>query len=83
MRNVLLPAESSLPAVTSAVRSGRGGSQLDLGLVVPPPAPSAPRRPQVRTAVPPAGNRSRAQWWFRQMRQIVAEGRDFDAPGVF
>ncbi|MBN8245964.1 MAG: hypothetical protein J0L84_00820 [Verrucomicrobia bacterium] len=57
-------------------RRNRLNSQLDLNL----PAPRAGAR---GPAIPPAGSRARAQWWFRQMRQIVAEGRDFDAAGVF
>lgn len=53
---------------------------MDLNL----PAPRTTPRAGLRSpSVPPAGSRARAQWWFRQMRQIVAEGRDFDAAGVF
>ncbi|MBL9175697.1 MAG: hypothetical protein JNL10_19295 [Verrucomicrobiales bacterium] len=54
----------------------RNTSQLDLG--IPVAAGPARRRP-----LPPPGSRARAQWWFCQMRQIVAEGRDFDAAGVY
>lgn len=61
---------------TRSGRRNRLNSQLDLNL---PSTRSGGRGP----AIPPAGSRARAQWWFRQMRQIVAEGRDFDAAGVF
>lgn len=57
-------------------RRSRLSPQLDLNLQAPRAATRGP-------AIPPAGSRARAQWWFRQMRQIVAEGRDFDAAGVF
>ncbi|MFO1457884.1 MAG: hypothetical protein U1G08_00645 [Verrucomicrobiota bacterium] len=53
----------------------RNTSQLDLGIAVSP-------GPVRRRTGPPPGSRARAQWWFCQMRQIVAEGRDFDAAGV-
>lgn len=54
----------------------RSTAQMDFGLL-------EARRSARTPAVPPAGSRARAQWWFSQMRQIVAEGRDFDAAGVF
>lgn len=57
----------------------RRPAQLDFAL----PAGPAP----VRRVKAPAGarpcSRKRADWWFDQMRRLVAEGREMDAPGVF
>ncbi len=57
----------------------RRPAQLDFAL------PASPAR--VRRANTPAGarpcSRKRADWWFDQMRRLVAEGREMDAPGVF
>lgn len=71
---------SNPPALTSRchpgrrARSGRQTSQLDFTL---------PLEASRGASIPPVGQRARAQWWFTQMRQIVADGRDFDAAGVF
>lgn len=83
--------KNELPAaapVTPSVRFVRSRSctplrtsQMDFALPMSKGAnPKGPNRPP---SIPPAGSRARAQWWFTQMRQIVAEGRDFDAAGVF
>ena len=76
MKNELAtPSNASAPA--PSLRKPR---QLDFALPSRPTPPSArrPRPDNARTC-----RRERAQWWFTQMRQIVAEGRDFNAAGVF
>ena len=64
-----------------ATRPGRRAAQLAFALPSLP-APMPTRRP-TRKKFPPGCTRDRAQWWFAQMRRVVAEGQDFDAPGVF
>ncbi|MCW5557879.1 MAG: hypothetical protein KIT22_08615 [Verrucomicrobiae bacterium] len=77
-----VPPEAMCPSRPKR-RSGRRSAsdpQMDLNL---PASRTAPRTSLRGPSIPPAGSRARAQWWFLQMRQIVAEGRDFDATGVF
>ena len=67
------------PVRNASPRRQRGcDSQLDFAL--PAPSPIPPRRFE-RPARP--CSRERAQWWFRQMRQVVEEGRTVDVAGVF
>jgi len=94
MKNELpaaVPATPSVRFVRSRACTPLRTSQMDFALpmskgpiskghISKGPIPKSPNRPP---SIPPAGSRARAQWWFTQMRQIVAEGRDFDAAGVF
>jgi hypothetical protein len=84
MKNELpaaVPATPSVRFVRSRACTSLRTSQMDFALPMSKgPIPKGPNRPP---SIPPAGSRARAQWWFTQMRQIVAEGRDFDAAGVF
>lgn len=70
------PLDSSARNASPSRR--RCDSQLDF--VLPTPVPTPPRRFE-RPARP--CSRERAQWWFRQMRQVVDEGRTVDVAGVF
>lgn len=76
MNDAPAEATSATPCPRRRGSARRNISQLDLGI----PVSSGPAR---RRIGPPPGSRARAQWWFCQMRQIVAEGRDFDAAGVY
>lgn len=76
MKNDLPTAVAPVAFLESRTCAARRTAQMDFGL-------SESKRFLRNPSVPPAGSRARAQWWFSQMRQIVAEGRDFDAAGVF
>lgn len=76
MKNESASALSVRP-VSSHRRRGCA-SQLDFAL--PAPAPTGVRRSE-RPARP--CSRERAQWWFRQMHQVIDEGRTVDVAGVF
>ncbi|HRI12965.1 MAG TPA: hypothetical protein PLX89_08170 [Verrucomicrobiota bacterium] len=54
-------------------------TQLDFAL---PVTSTVVRRVSIRSSGRPCP-RKKADWWFSQMRQLVAEGRELDAPGVF
>ena len=80
--------KSELPAPSNATEPAplrrRKPHQLDFTLASRPAPPSAPvARPRPRNNGARQCRRDQAQWWFAQMRQIVAEGRDFNAAGVF
>jgi hypothetical protein len=66
------------PAARRALRPRRP-AQLNFAL---PASPAPVRRPQPVVSRRPCP-RKQADWWFNQMRQLVAEGRELDAPGVF
>lgn len=81
-----VPATPSVRFVRSRACTSLRTSQMDFALPLSKgPIPKGPisKGPNRPPSIPPAGSRARAQWWFTQMRQIVAEGRDFDAAGVF
>lgn len=66
-------------------RGNRGVCGRDLELPLswsPPNVERSPVRRPVRSAGAPCP-RERAQWWFAQMRRVVASGEDFHATGVF
>lgn len=65
------------PVTKPARRSSRRQREAQLDLVLPPP-PATRHDRQVRTC-----SRTRARWWFDQMRQLIDEGRSVDVPGVF
>lgn len=71
---------ASVPSVRLSSSTHRRGcaSQLDFGLSAP--VPGVTRRSE-RPARP--CSRERAQWWFRQMHQVIDEGRIVDVAGVF
>jgi len=69
---------SPAPISRRALRPRRP-AQLDFAL---PASPAPIRRSKPATVGGPCP-RKRADWWFDQMRQLVAEGRELEAPGVF
>lgn len=78
MTNELGPCPAT-EAVSRRTARPRRPTQLDLVLPVSP-MPARRTKPGSPERLCP---RRKANWWFDQMRQLVAEGREMDAPGVF
>lgn len=71
-----------IPTSTSARRSPHSRCPDPLDLAQSKSTGATARRPQSRGAARPCP-RQKADWWFNHMRQLVAEGREIDVPGVF
>ena len=66
---------------TRRITQPRPAAQLNFPL--PPSAPAPVRRRQEPVGANRPCPRRRADWWFDQMRLLVAEGRELESPGVF
>ncbi|MFZ9856238.1 MAG: hypothetical protein ACO3I0_14070 [Limisphaerales bacterium] len=66
---------------TRRITQPRPAAQLNFPLPPSAPAPVR-RRPEPAASNRPCPRR-KADWWFDQMRLLVAEGRELESPGVF
>ena len=58
-------------------------ASASLAMQAAPSAPAPVRRRQEPVGANRPCPRRRADWWFDQMRLLVAEGRELDSTGVF